>query len=282
MVLLFSVACLFLAIFGTPSRQAELSLYASKSNVIIDPTAVSYARKVLKQHYLQREAMIYDVFGERETSCTGKSLPGKAAAPRKMDQKMGGQVWYLPFVTRADIPTLLNNLGLTGYGAEIGSLAGEGASHILAGWQGTKLVLVDRWDAVDIWSKEQGNSHFNTMLKRMEKFPGRYEIQKGWSHEVAAKYEDGFFDFIYTDAGHSYLDVRKDLIAWWPKLKSGGLFAGHDYYNGRNGDYYNGDYVYGVRDAVDEFAEVFHQRVYSTSDSMTGTGDIQSWYMVKC
>jgi len=236
---------------------------------------------VLKRHYLQRESTIYGTFGDRETTCAGVSLPESAAAARKMDQKNGGQVWYLPYVKRAELPALLNNLGLVGFAAEIGALQGQGAEHILTHWQGSKLYLVDLWDSVDIWSHDQGAAHFDEMSKRMEKFPGRYEIQKGWSHEVAEKYPDEYFDFIYIDAGHSYLDVRKDLVAWWPKLRAGGLFAGHDYYNG-NVIPGAGDYVYGVRDAVDEFADVFQQRLYSTRDSLDGTGDVPSWYMIKC
>ena len=40
----------------------------------------------------------------------------------------------------------------------------------------------------------------------------------------------GYFDFIYIDAyAGSGQDNGKILNDWWPKLKSGGIFAGHDY-----------------------------------------------------
>lgn len=283
-VLLYFVPAMAILYFtlGKGGRETSKNHWASlQSHMGISDDNVALARLILKKHYLGRERTIYDASGDRETRCAGVSLPESAAAPRKMDQKNGGQVWYLPLIKREGIPDLLNDLGLVGYGAEVGALKGVGAERILSRWRGAKLILADLWDAVDIWSHDQGKTHFNEMLGRVKNFPGRYEIEKGWSHEIAAKYPDGFFDFVYIDAGHSYLDVRKDLIAWWPKLKVGGLFAGHDYYNG-NVILGAGDYVYGVRDAVDEFAEVFEQRVYATHDSLEGTEDVPSWYMIKC
>ncbi len=34
------------------------------------------------------------------------------------------------------------------------------------------------------------------------------------------------------DAGHSYDRVKNDLELYWPLVKSGGIFAGHDYFDG--------------------------------------------------
>ena len=36
-------------------------------------------------------------------------------------------------------------------------------------------------------------------------------------------------DFIYVDARHDYCGVAEDLADWWPKLRPGGILAGHDY-----------------------------------------------------
>lgn len=43
------------------------------------------------------------------------------------------------------------------------------------------------------------------------------------------RFADGTFDFIYVDARHDRLGVLEDLQAWWPKLRRGGLMAGHYY-----------------------------------------------------
>ena len=40
------------------------------------------------------------------------------------------------------------------------------------------------------------------------------------------RFEDGYFDFIYVDARHDFKGVWEDLVAYWPKLRAGGIFAG--------------------------------------------------------
>ncbi len=49
------------------------------------------------------------------------------------------------------------------------------------------------------------------------------------SLEAAAQFPDGTFDLVYIDGNHAYADVVEDIAAWRPKVKVGGLLAGHDY-----------------------------------------------------
>ena len=49
------------------------------------------------------------------------------------------------------------------------------------------------------------------------------------SPEVTAHFPDDFFDFVYLDARHDYTSVLTDLAAFWPKVKRGGIIAGHDF-----------------------------------------------------
>jgi GR25 family glycosyltransferase involved in LPS biosynthesis len=49
------------------------------------------------------------------------------------------------------------------------------------------------------------------------------------SWEGAAYYADESLDAVFIDAAHDYESVTKDLKAWYPKIKKGGVFAGHDY-----------------------------------------------------
>ena len=63
-------------------------------------------------------------------------------------------------------------------------------------------------------------------------FEGRYEMHQAMTTEAVRQFDDGYFDFIYVDATHSYMDSKADVESWWPKLRVGGLMAGDDYFNG--------------------------------------------------
>jgi hypothetical protein len=60
---------------------------------------------------------------------------------------------------------------------------------------------------------------------------------------------------VYLDAGHTFPEVWADLEAWWPKVRAGGLVAGHDYLFGVFGEdpFAGGPNVIQVQPAVDRF-----------------------------
>ncbi len=67
------------------------------------------------------------------------------------------------------------------------------------------------------------------------------------SVEAAEEFEDESVDFVFIDGDHSYGAVKQDIEKWYPKVKSGGIIAGHDWCAGWPG----------VQRAVEEF---FSQR----------------------
>lgn len=89
------------------------------------------------------------------------------------------------------------------------------------------------------------------------------EIIKDFSIQGSQRFKDKYFDFIYIDAAHDYDSVKEDLEAWWPKLKSGGIFSGHDYFPDTR--IWRGKPC-GVYQAVNEFAEKMGTKVHHTTD----------------
>lgn len=68
------------------------------------------------------------------------------------------------------------------------------------------------------------------------------------SAESADFFKNRKFDFVFIDAEHTYEAVKRDLMAWVLKVKSGGILGGHDYFHSA---------FPGVKRAADEFAALY-------------------------
>jgi hypothetical protein len=157
---------------------------------------------------------------------------------------------------RDEIPVVLNRRGLTGEGAEIGVKLGRFSDLLLRSWEGKKLISIDPWqeaepdEYVDHANVEQDQHEqfYRRTRELLAKHGSRSEIWRTTSVEAAQRVPDRSLDFVYIDARHDYDSVLEDLEAWFPKLRPGGIMAGHDYADGvfRQG-------VFGVKSAVDQF-----------------------------
>mmetsp|Transcript_22490 Transcript_22490/g.57984 ORF Transcript_22490/g.57984 Transcript_22490/m.57984 type:complete len:240 (-) Transcript_22490:197-916(-) len=185
---------------------------------------------------------------------------------------------------RMEFPMLLNQMELNGPWAELGVLRGEFSTHLLKNGNMSKLHLVDMWSTVDIYNEHASNLNLEATKSAVRPFEGRYEMHQAMTTEAVHQFDDGFFDFIYVDATHSYMDSKADVESWWPKLRVGGVMAGDDYFNG----YVDAaGQTFGVKDAVDEFGARKNHRVYLTSTSKAGAFNgndfvMQQWYILKC
>lgn len=158
--------------------------------------------------------------------------------------------------SRDEIPVLLNVRGLRGQGVEIGVKTGKYSEQLLRAWRGERLLSIDPWISADPddyvdrsnVSQDEFEKYYEETKKRLARFGPRSEIWRLTSLEAAARIPDQSLDFAYIDARHDYDSVLQDLEAWFPKVRPGGILAGHDY---ADGVFAQGDF--GVKSAVDEF-----------------------------
>ncbi len=163
---------------------------------------------------------------------------------------------------------------------EVGVCKGWFSKYILDHTK-MKLFSIDPWEDNPVLSDSQ--KVYKECEERLVPYGDRNEMIKGCSPEESKRFENESLDFVYIDGMHDHISVKQDMDAWWPKLKTGGVMAGHDF---------NPVKWPGVVLAVGEFT---HERnlsyfltgkVGNASESRTGDideydGDEQSWVLPK-
>ena len=87
-----------------------------------------------------------------------------------------------------------------------------------------------------------------------------------FAHDAAEEFKDYSFDIIFIDGNHTHDGVMQDLKDWYPLLREGGMFCGHDYYP-------VGHHYHCVSKAVNEFAKSVDKEVLTAPDHV--------WYFKK-
>ena len=158
-----------------------------------------------------------------------------------IDMREDEEVW-------PDVKSIIHCINLHGdnlVGAEIGVHVGESFLTLLQTCPNiSKLYGVDPYVPYVDYLKEEGQS-FDPMVvdeKEIEyiklvsyhrqKYSGHedkivfYEMD---SIEASKKVEDKSLDFIFIDSYCSFEQAKDDIKVWYPKVKDGGIFAGHDW-----------------------------------------------------
>jgi cephalosporin hydroxylase len=119
---------------------------------------------------------------------------------------------------------------------EVGSWLGRSAAYFA-----DQVFEKSPWDitlhCVDTW---EGSEEHQLYVAQHDVYAEFCENVDGWirggyivpvrkpSVEAAKDYEDESLVGVFIDASHEYEDVLADIRAWWPKVKQGGYFGGHD------------------------------------------------------
>lgn len=158
------------------------------------------------------------------------------------------------------------------FGAEIGVEKGEHSLQILQSLNVKLLHCIDPWIEFkqcgkDYWGSGLGENLYQTTCKNLEHFQNVKIIRK-LSLEAVKMFQDNSLDFVYIDANHQYESVKADILAWYPKVKVGGVLSGHDYC----------DIWVGVKQAVNEFSQGFNFKFEHAPSIDTAIDD---WYGLK-
>jgi len=176
-------------------------------------------------------------------------------------------------IHRNEFGEFLTSKNLINKGVEVGSFKGEFARTILEKWQGT-LYMVDAWyeleDYNDMSNIGLNQDAYVEAMRSINEFRDRAYMLRCLSKQAVDLFPDESLDFVYIDANHEYSYVVEDIKLWYPKVKKGGIVAGHDYLDI---DWYDDEYsekdknkymwgdgqhfigVFGVNPAVDEFCK---------------------------
>jgi len=78
-------------------------------------------------------------------------------------------------------------------------------------------------------SQEEIASWKNTAIQVLKHFENKIQFLNMTSLEAASYISDNSLNYIFIDGDHNYEPVLHDCRAYWNKIKSGGIFAGHDW-----------------------------------------------------
>ena len=103
---------------------------------------------------------------------------------------------------------------------EIGTAEGGSASILL-------LEPLEKGGHVYTIDKKP-HPNFQRWYDRYEEVRAHLTPLKMTSDEAVKQFEDNSIDLVFVDGDHRYIQFRRDLENWYPKVKKGGMICGHD------------------------------------------------------
>ena len=146
-----------------------------------------------------------------------------------------------------------NKKGLIGI--EIGVRDGWNALDLLENLSIKKLYLIDPYTTYKGYAESQSPNYQKWINKKkdiakivLKKYNSKIVWVYDFSEKAVSKIKEQV-DFVYIDGNHEYPFIKKDIGLYYPKVKSGGVIGGDDYFYSEESKSLN----FGVVKAVDEF-----------------------------
>ncbi len=153
---------------------------------------------------------------------------------------------------------------------EVGVNKGNYAKILLNTWPTLSMYVgIDAWktwteeEYLDIANYDEHEENYVTTIENLLDTPTETAklIIRQESVEAASLFKEGSVDVVYLDAMHHYSAVYEDMTTWWPKIRPGGILAGHDYLLG-----VESATIFTVKPAVDTFARERNLIILQTND----------------
>lgn len=141
-----------------------------------------------------------------------------------------------PHMPSLELNQYIIKLGPNIRGCEIGVCHGENLCHMLEACENIEgIIAIDPYiayqDADGYVTQEMVDDMLDIVYKNLDEIDLRNKVdfRKLTSDEAVAGIDDDYLDFIFIDGNHTYEYALRDMKNYYSKVKSGGIFAGHDY-----------------------------------------------------
>lgn len=142
----------------------------------------------------------------------------------------------IPDMGRDNLPELFKELGFT-IGAEIGVERGVYSEILCKGNPNMSLICIDPWQKYSYYREHVSQDKLDRFYEQTKERLAPYNatLIRKFSMDAVEDIPHESLDFVYIDGNHRLDHVVNDLVHWVPRVRKGGIVAGHDFIKTKNG-----------------------------------------------
>jgi len=148
------------------------------------------------------------------------------------NESFGENMFTYPELYREFVNALPDNSTFV----EVGSWKGRSISffvvEVINSGKHIDCFSVDTWKGSAEHQQEtnvMNDTLYDLFLSNTKPIQDHFTPIRKPSVEASKDFEDESIEIVFIDADHEYEPVKADIAAWLPKVRKGGLIAGHDY-----------------------------------------------------